>query len=79
MAINGQPTVYRVFDSEGSDLGLLSHPRADVDRGDVIALDDGSVALILARVSPPLHGSAKEHPLLQIAQYGGLRFELASE
>ena len=42
--------LYRLHDTAGDDLGLLDHPAANVEPGDVVHLPDGREALVTARV-----------------------------
>ena len=43
-------STYRVHDTTGDDLGYVTHPAPNLERGDVVELDDGRKALITARV-----------------------------
>lgn len=45
-----QVPVYRLHDTAGDDLGLLEHPAAKVEPGDVVHLSDGREAVVTARV-----------------------------
>lgn len=45
----GVPT-YRLHDTTGDDVGLVEHPAPNVEPGDVVMLQDGREALVVARV-----------------------------
>lgn len=42
--------LYRLYDAEANDLGLLRHPAPNIEPGDVLILEDGLEAIVTARV-----------------------------
>jgi len=43
-------STHRLHDHAGDDLGTIEHPAPNVERGDVVALEDGPEGLVTARV-----------------------------
>jgi hypothetical protein len=43
-------SIYRVHDTTGYDLGLLEHPAANLEPGDVVVVADGREAVVTARI-----------------------------
>jgi len=41
--------IYRLRDTTGDDLGLLEHPAANLEPGDVVVVADGREAIVTAR------------------------------
>jgi hypothetical protein len=66
-------SLYFLFEDQGTELGVVACERPDLDRGDVLPLDDGSVALVLHRINIPARTRPEISSVLHVARFGVLR------